>query len=268
VKVVCGYFGVSRSGYYKATASVQERAVQEGALVEQVCRWRSLHPYMGVRKLRHVLALEGAVIGRDRFFDLLRREGLLVGRKRRYARTTDSGHGFRVYPNRLKELELKRPGQVWVSDITYVRTQSGFRYLSLITDAYSRKIVGWSLWKDLTIEGSLKALKMALKEAGKSQDTIHHSDRGVQYCSKAYVKKLLKAGMQISMTQDNHCYENAQAERVNGILKQEYGLYHTFKGTRQCRAAVEQAIWLYNHQRPHWALGFNTPQQVHQSKAA
>lgn len=159
-------------------------------------------------------------MGRDKFFTLLGKHGLLLKRRRRYARTTDSVHPFRVYKNLLKDKQLTRFNECWVADITYLRTRKGFVYLFLLTDAYSRKIVGWSLGDNLGIEGGLIAMKMALKQRDKRLPLIHHSDRGIQYCSKAYVKLLRKNKVCISMTEDNHCYENALAERVNGILKQ------------------------------------------------
>lgn len=207
-------------------------------------------------------------IGRDKFFALLGRHGLLLKRRRRYVRTTDSGHPFRVYRNLLKKTKLSRCNECWVADITYLRTRKGFVYLFLLTDAYSRKIVGWSLHDSLGIEGGLAAMKMALKQRDKQLPLIHHSDRGIQYCSKGYVTLLRKNKVSISMTEENHCYENALAERVNGILKQEFLLDATFNSKQTCLKSVKEAIQLYNEKRPHWSLNLKTPAEVHKKKAA
>jgi transposase InsO family protein len=162
---------------------------------------------------------------------------------------------------------MERPNQVWVSDITYIRTGDKFAYLSLITDRYSRKIVGWHLSDNLGMEGCLEALKKALSTCRDTSGIIHHSDRGIQYCSHPYTKLLTQKGMQISMTEENHCYENGLAERVNGILKDEYMLESRFKDINQARRTCAQAIMLYNTRRPHWALKLRTPEEVHGAAA-
>lgn len=228
---------------------------------------RRYQPRIGGKKL---YALLSAVLhkidpglGRDKFFDILRRRKLLVNRKKKYARTTDSYHYFRVYKNALKGKELTGPNQAWVSDITYLRKPKGFVYLFLTTDAYSRKIVGWSLSNSLSMEGAKAALKMALKQCPVTRDVIHHSDRGIQYCCKDYVKLLRKNKMIISMTEENHCYENAIAERVNGILKDEFLLDAVFTSDTVALKAVREAINTYNNLRPHWSLKLQTPQQMH-----
>lgn len=207
-------------------------------------------------------------IGRDKFFDILRKHELLVKRKRNYARTTNSYHRFRVYKNLLKHKKPSRYNECWVVDITYLRTDKGFVYLFLLTDAFSRKIVGWCVSNSLSIEGGLIALKMALRQRDKAFPLIHHSDRGIQYCSNDYVALLQKNGVDISMTEENHCYENAMAERVNGILKDEFLLDATFKDIKMCTQSVRQAIHLYNEQRPHWSLNLKTPSEVHKTVAA
>lgn len=171
-------------------------------------------------------------------------------RRRKYISTTNSYHRFRVYKNLLKGKELHMAHQGWVSDITYIRTGQEFVYLFLITDAYSRKIVGWHLSDSLKIAGAVQALKMATRQCPATKDVIHHSDRGIQYCSKEYVGLLKKRNIRISMTEENHCYENAIAERVNGILKQEYGLDETFSSEQNAARAVREAIWSYNMDRP------------------
>jgi len=228
---------------------------------------RRRHPRMGGKKLyqwiRPDIDQAGVRMGRDKFFELLGRHSLLVKRKRKYVSTTDSYHHFRVYRNLLRHQPLTRGNQAWVSDITYIRTVEDFAYLFLITDAYSRKIVGWHLSDSLKVSGAVAALKMAIKQCPVTREVIHHSDRGIQYCCKDYVALLNKAEMKISMTEENHCYENATAERINGILKQEYGLEATFATQQQAAKAVREAVWLYNTERPHWSLNMATPEHVH-----
>lgn len=204
-------------------------------------------------------------IGRDKFFDILRKKKLLVKRRKKYVYTTDSFHRFRVYKNGLKNKLLTGANQASVSDITYLRVKGGFMYLFLITDAYSRKITGWSLSDSLAIEGAVNALKMAIKQSGQRKGIIHHSDRGIQYCSNEYVSLLKKFNMTISMTEENHCYENATAERVNGILKEEFMLDSEFADKAIALRAVREAIEIYNTMRPHWSLKLFTPEQVHQA---
>jgi len=234
-------------------------------LVQQV---RRKHNKMGGKKLYHLLQADIHRIedsmGRDKFFDLLRQWKLLVHRSRKYALTTESFHRFRVYKNKLEDFVPQGPHQAWVCDITYVRILKGFVYLFLITDAYSRKIIGWQLSDSLGLKGALQALAMALNQCPCPDGLIHHSDRGFQYCSPEYVSKLKAKGIQISMAELGNCYQNAMAERVNGILKDEYGLDQTFADQKQARQATEQGIKAYNEQRPHWALDLQTPAQVHQ----
>ena len=223
---------------------------------------------MGGRKLlvkiEKELRKQGVTIGRDRFFRFLKEEGLLVKRRRRKPYTTDSRHGLPTYPNKFKQRSFTAPNQAWVSDITYIRTQDGFAYLSLITDAYSRKIVGYNISNNMKAKGPMQALRMAFRQLPSgAPGPIHHSDRGSQYCSKDYIKLLESRGCKISMTEDNHCYENAMAERVNGILKYEYGLKETFLNKKYARIACRQAIRLYTTDRPHMALNMATPQEVH-----
>ena len=170
----------------------------------------------------------GKDIGRDKFFDILRKHELLVKRRKKYVKTTDSYHRFHKYKNKLKEKLLTGPHQAYVNDITYLRTEQGFMYLFLQTDAYSRMITGWDLSESLSIDGAIKTLQMTLRQCGNSEGIIHHSDRGIQYCCKEYVEILKQNKMEISMTEENHCYENAMAERVNGILKEEFLLSEKF----------------------------------------
>jgi len=228
---------------------------------------RKKHPKMGGRKLYYKLQdifdSDGIRIGRDRFFDVLRQHKLLIKRRRNFARTTNSNHRFRIYNNLIKEEEIIRPNQVWVSDLTYINTYEGFLYLSLVMDAHSRKIIGHEVSDTLETTGCLKSLNMALRQLPSKHQTIHHSDRGIQYCSYAYIETLRNNNLRISMTEENHCYENAQAERINGILKSEYGLGNKFLNKTLATLACKQAIKLYNTDRPHLALNMRTPEMAH-----
>jgi len=215
------------------------------------------------RLLKEDLKQCGKGIGRDKFFDILRKRKLLVHRKKKYVKTTDSYHRFHKYKNKLKGKLLKGPNQAYVSDITYLRTRERFVYLFLQTDAYSRMITGWSVSDSLSIEGAVKALKMTMRQCPQTAGVIHHSDRGIQYCCKEYVKLLKGKNMEISMTEENHCYENAVAERVNGILKEEFLLGEEFADKQSVNRAVREAIKSYNERRPHWSLGLCTPLQIH-----
>tara|TARA_B110001454_G_scaffold178538_1_gene171405 strand:- start:47 stop:625 length:579 start_codon:yes stop_codon:yes gene_type:complete len=187
---------------------------------------------------------------------------MLVKRKRASFKTTNSYHHFHKHNNLIKDLKITAPNQVWVSDITYIRTINGFCYLALITDLYSRKIVGYDISDSLELTGCLRALKSAFRKAKPKENLIHHSDRGIQYCSKQYVNELAKRNMKISMTEENHCYENAVAERVNGILKDEFYLDQCFSNTRTAKVATKNAIEIYNNKRLHLSLGLKTPNMV------
>lgn len=272
VQGLCRAAGYSRQAYYRGRHARRRREVDEAAVVEEVKAQRKLHPRIGTRKLCVLVAPalreQGIALGRDGLFALLKRRGLLIKRRRGGARTTDSRHVFRVWPNLVRDVEVTHSDQAWMSDITYVRTEEGFVYLSLVTDAYSRKIVGHRAHDTLEAEGSLLALEQALAGLSPGRCPIHHSDRGYQYCSRAYVGLLEARGCPVSMTEVNHCYENALAERVNGILKQEYALGETFKTKAQARAAIAQAVALYNERRPHTALGYRTPSSVYASGRA
>lgn len=232
-------------------------------LTEEVIRSRNRCGNIGGRKLYHILR-PSIPMGRDRFFSWLRENGLLVLRKRRFVRTTDSNHGFGYAHNLLKGQCIAVPDQVWVSDITYLRTAEGFCYLALTMDLFSRKILGFDVNDTLEMIGAQRALKMAQREAIRTRGTIHHSDRGSQYASPRYIRMLKEKGMLSSMTRRGDCYENAAAERLNGILKQEYGLGHTFESKELALKAVRQAVISYNNYRPHWALDLKTPNQVYQ----
>lgn len=263
----CHFFKVSRQAYYKhrrVRANEQASEQRIKAMVDEV---RRSNQRMGGRKLYKLLGDRIVKIhpsmGRDKFFNFLGRHQLLIRRRRKYARTTQSFHRFRVYENKLKSLPLRRAHQAWVCDITYLRRSDGFVYLFLITDAYSRKIVGWQLSESLATEAAIRALKEAIKQCRDTRGLIHHSDRGFQYCSTQYVKLLEQNGIEISMAEAGNCYENAIAERVNGILKDEYGLDQTFADKREALQATRQAIYSYNNERPHWSLELEIPAKVH-----
>jgi putative transposase len=264
--------GMSRQNYYSARRLRQRRHIDEELILELVKQERRLQPRLGGRKLMHLLSAKleeaGVSIGRDRFFELLAASDLLVIPKPGTPRTTNSRHSLPVFRNLLSGKVLSEPNEAWVSDLTYIRTDEGFLYAALITDAYSRKIVGAHIGDSLEAEGCLCALDQALTELPKGKYPIHHSDRGSQYCCHAYIERLLSCGLEISMTEVMHCYENAQAERVNGILKQEYGLDRRFRTKAQAQKAFEQAVWLYNHRRPHLKLNYRFPADEHEARAA
>ncbi len=235
-------------------------------LVEDIRRYQ---PRIGGKKLYKLLKTDldkwKGHMGRDKFFDILRKRKMLVKRRKKYVTTTDSYHRFHKYKNKLKERLLTGANQAYVSDITYLRTDEGFVYLFLQTDAWSRKITGWQMSDSLAIDGAIQALKMTIKQCKKTRGVIHHSDRGIQYCCKEYVEILKRHEMEISMTEENHCYENAIAERVNGILKDEFLLDAKFANKAAAFKAVKEAIESYNSRRPHWSLNLLTPEQIHKA---
>ncbi|MDX8573770.1 IS3 family transposase, partial [Elizabethkingia sp. HX QKY] len=233
---------------------------------ESVLFIRRQMPRLGVRKLYYLLSLSGKIhVGRDKLFSILREEGLLVSRRRKYTATTNSKHWLRKYPNLTQNISLERPEQLWVADITYIDTLEGNAYLHLLTDAYSKQIMGYELCDTMEASSTLKALKMALgKRKYKASELIHHSDRGLQYCSKLYTDCLKENGINISMTENGDPYENAIAERVNGILKDEFGLYDKFENILQAKELAKQSIQIYNQLRPHLSCSMLTPNQMHQ----
>jgi len=269
VQRVCQKLGMSRQNYYARRQARQRRAVDGELVAGLVRRERQRQPRLGVRKLHHKLqgelAAAGVKLGRDRMFEELAQRDLLVPPlPAQNPHTTQSRHNLPVFKNLVAEVIVEVPNEVWVSDLSYLRTREGFLYLSLITDKYSRQVVGWHVAESLEALGCVRALEMALAGLPEGARPIHHSDRGSQYCCHEYVQRLERRGLPVSMTESNHCAENALAERMNGILKQEYGLGQEFATKDQGRAAVRQAVWLYNTQRPHTALGYRTPAEVHQ----
>jgi len=216
-----------------------------------------------VKSLDDEFTIANLKVGRDTLFNVLRKHQMLTLRKKYSSRTTNSYHRFYKYNNIIKDLEVTKPNQVWVSDITYIRTIKGFCYLALITDMHSRKIVGYDLSDSLELNGCVRALKKALYQAKDIKQLVHHSDRGIQYCSNQYTQILKRNSIGISMTEENHCYENAMAERVNGILKDEFYLDQTFTDVAHAKRATKNAINLYNEIRLHLSLDYKTPNMVY-----
>lgn len=260
-------FGLKRDAYYKYKSRADKRLKIEQQIIQIVQKRRRSLPREGVRKLKISLNQEfknaNIKVGRDTLFNILRKHNMLIHRKKYSSRTTNSLHRFYKYKNIIKDVEVTTPNQVWVSDITYIRTIKGFCYLALITDMYSRKIVGYDISNSLELKGCERALNKALYQAKDIKGLIHHSDRGIQYCSNVYTQILKRNNIAISMTEENHCYENAIAERVNGILKDEFYLDQTFDSLKHAKKATKNAINLYNQIRLHLSLEYKTPNMVY-----
>jgi len=271
IKNVCDCFNLKRDAYYKYNRRVKQRKSFEQELLHIVKKRRKSLPREGVRKLMKSLnndfEIQQLKVGRDTLFKVLREHKMLTLRKKYSARTTNSYHRFYKYNNIIKDIEVTRPNQVWVSDITYIRTIKGFCYLALITDMHSRKIVGYDLSDSLELNGCVRALNKAVYQAKSINGLIHHSDRGIQYCSNIYTQILKRKKIDISMTEENHCYENALAERVNGILKDEFYLDQTFMNVAHAKRATKNAINLYNEIRLHLSLDYKTPNMVYKLSA-
>jgi transposase InsO family protein len=264
----CELAGMTPQNYYARRTERRRREVEVALVLELVRGQREEQPRLGGRKLYFLIAPElqaaGVKLGRDRFFEELGKAGLLVERKpAEWPKTTQCDPNLPVFRNLIKGRKVSGPNQVWVVDLTYIRSREGFFYLALITDQWSRKIVGYHLGRTLATEVALRALAMALRGLKQGERPIHHSDRGCQYASHAYVAVVRKAGLRMSMTEQNHSAENALAERVNGILKQEYWLDAEFANHREAVEATRHGIEMYNTRRPHTALKFATPEQSH-----
>jgi putative transposase len=266
-------FGKTRQAWYVQQWANEDDALRDTIVIKRVKEIREKMPCLGTRKLQYLLTetlqKHNISIGRNKLFDLLSEYGLLVRRrKRKRVSTTDANHPFRKYPNLIRELQAAGPNQLWVSDITYISLKEGFCYLNLVTDAYSRKIVGYCLHPTLKKEGTLQALRMALDSLPSRPENrlIHHSDRGLQYCCGEYINLLESKGVSISMTEKGDPYENAIAERVNGILKSEFSLDNEFDNCEQANNAVQNAISVYNQLRPHSSCDYLTPEQAHQKE--
>ena len=266
---ICRLFGLTRQAYYNHFWQQQSVSIEEEMVIKEVRSIRKLHPIIGTRKLQVMLQpflLEHQIkLGRDGLFDLMAANKLLVKRIKRRAITTWSSHWLHKYPNLIREYTPERRNELWVSDITYWRTKNGFLYISFITDAYTHKIVGFNVSERLDALSPVKALRMALND-NKVQDgtLIHHSDRGVQYCSGDYVKLLQDNNIEISMTENGDPLENAIAERINGILKEEYLMHYEVGNLSEAEDVLTNSVNCYNQQRPHMSCGWLTPALVHE----
>jgi transposase InsO family protein len=265
----CYLFGIDRQVYYRKIRRKINKQSKAEQVVSMVIEIRKSMPRLGTKKLYYLLSdrLQLMKIGRDKFFDILRANHLLIQPKRSYHITTNSHHRFRKHQNQILDLEINRPEQVWVSDITYIGKREKPCYLSIITDAYSKKIMGHYVADNLNAESSLKALRTAIKQRkNKDLPLIHHSDRGLQYCANDYQSILNKNGILTSMTQNSDPYENAVAERINGILKQEFMIDKYNQDLDVMKRIVKEAINTYNVQRPHYSNYMLTPNQMHLQK--
>ena len=228
---------------------------------------RKVLPRIGTRKVYHLIAetihQRAIRMGRDKLFAVMRENGLLIAPRRRYVQTTNSRHRFKKYPNRAKGMAVCEPDQLWVSDITLIKAEDGYCYLNMVTDAYSRKIVGYAIADNMESESMIGALRMALKQKQPLAIPMHHSDRGTQYCSDLYVNLMKRNNCIISMTENSDPYENALAERMNRTIKEEFGLDQIMKSKELVYKLVEEAIDLYNYYRPHLSLKMKTPDEVH-----
>lgn len=267
----CQLFGYTKQAYYKQCKTHENTKLKERLILDHILQIRRQMPRLGGRKLYYLtqpmLDIHGIKYGRDKLFDLLGREGLLVQKRKRNTKTTNSQHWMRKYPNLIKNVIPTRPEQIWVADITYVSGDNGHNYLHLITDAYSKKIMGYELCSNLEANSTLEALRMAIRQRQyPQQNLIHHSDRGLQYCSKLYTDVLKDNHIQVSMTENGDPYENAVAERVNGILKDEFDLGNLPGEIQEIRKLAAQSIDTYNQMRPHLSCEMLTPVQMHAQK--
>jgi transposase InsO family protein len=268
IKWIYESFGISKQAYYQQIENEIAKDLERDKILDWVIDYRKTLPKTGTRKLYQYLkpkmVQENIKMGRDAINDLLRIRGMLIKKTKRYFITTDSNHFFYKSPNLLTELNIKHSEQVFVSDITYVKTDQGHAYLALVTDAYSRKIMGWSLQDNMKVSMVKEALHMAYKNCiFNHKSIIHHSDRGIQYCCPDYSQYAENKGFTLSTTQQYDPYENAIAERINGILKYEFGLKNKLKSIEIAQKMTKEAVDLYNNLRMHWSLDLKNPQEVH-----
>ena len=270
---LCSWFGITRQAYYQNSWKAIETTIEEELMLQQVKQIRQSHPRLGTRKLYDKLQpfiLDNSIkMGRDALFNLLSTNRLLIRKRKRRIQTTNSYHWLRKYPNLIKNFVPAAPNHLWVSDLTYwkINTQEHL-YISFITDAYSHKIVGYHVAETLEAIESIQALQMALSAFERTESLLqltHHSDRGIQYCSKEYVKLLQDKNIQISMTENGDPLENAIAERVNGIIKEEYLDAYQVNNIKEAKELLDSVIQLYNNDRPHLSISNLTPSQVHHS---
>lgn len=268
---LCEIFDKTKQSYYKRISYVYQEEVKGEILYQQVKKYRRLMPRIGGRKLYHLIKKElpkEMQIGRDKFFDWLRENNLLVKKRKIRVYTTNSHHWLHKHPYLLDNHTLTGINQLWVSDITYINTEQGIMYLFLTTDAWSKKIIGWELSNNMLAKNAIQALKKALRQwKSHNGKLIHHSDRGVQYCSEKYVNILQSNGIDISMTQDSNPLDNSIAERVNGILKNEWIYQTKLETQKQAIRYIRKIINIYNNKRPHMSLGMHTPDYYHQGQA-
>ena len=262
-------FGISRQAYYKRQQKLAQLEEERDVILNLIRPIRKKMYRVGTIKLYEMIKQDmsnnNIKLGRDKLFSFLRQEKMLVKKKKNYTKTTNSFHRFRKHKNLIKGLEVTAPEQVWVSDITYIKTEAGHEYLSLITDYYSKKIVGYHLADNLKTESTIKALEMAIKSRKYPERfLIHHSDRGFQYCSDDYIAILTKNNIRPSMTEEYDPYENAIAERVNGILKDEFDIAEGFINHIQAVKEIKYVIETYNTFRPHFSCEMMTPEQAHE----
>lgn len=265
----CRLFGINRQVYYRAVKSEKNKREVATKVISLVQGVRMRLPELGTRKLYSILQTEfkRLGVGRDRLFSIMKANHMLVKPKKQYHVTTNSFHRFRKHKNLTENLELVRPEQLWVADITYIGTRKSPMYLSLVTDAYSKLIVGFDVSRSLHAIGATSALKSALKHRKYPKETlIHHSDRGLQYCCDAYQAELVKSNVKCSMTEKYDPYQNAVAERINGILKQEFirGIVTSDLGLM--KRLIQQSVFIYNNERPHWSCFMKTPTQMHKQR--
>lgn len=267
-EVLCRLFGKTRHALYDHLWRQQDGTIKEEIILQLVHKIRADLPRLGTRKLLFLLDTElrshHIHIGRDALFDLLGAHKLLIRQRKRKIVTTNSRHWMRKYANLIKNVEIIRPEQVWVSDITYIRMNNQWGYLSMITDAFSRKIMGYCFRNDLSAQGCVEALQMALSNRQYNEEKlIHHSDRGTQYCCKDYIDLLTSTGVSISMTENGDPYENALAERMNGIIKNEFNLHNSHLSFDDTHHLIIRSIDAYNRQRPHGSCDYLTPLKAH-----
>ncbi len=269
---LCGWFGITRQAYYQQNQEDIQSTIEEELIIQEVRNIRVKHPRMGGRKLYHLLLSfmqeHRIKMGRDALFTMLSENHLLIRKRKRTIRTTNSYHRYKKYPNLIRNFVATAPNQLWVSDITYWRINTDKHvYISFITDVYSHKIVGYHVAETLAVVETIQALNMALLALGPTRPVqlTHHSDRGFQYCNPAYVKLLQDYHIEISMTENSDPLENALAERVNGIIKDEYLCAYKVKTIKEAKVLLTSVIELYNNERPHMSIGNLKPNHIHQS---
>ncbi len=268
---ICRLFGITRQAYYQHHWRRESNDLEYGLILQEIEQIRSLHKSMGVRKLYEklddFLRDHNIKIGRDALFELLSRHGLLVRKRKKRISTTMSYHRFHKWPNLIKDFVPDKPNQLYVSDITYWKIRNGYVYISLITDAFSHKIVGYNVAETLEAIECIKSLRMALSalKAESHSSLTHHSDRGIQYCSTEYIKLLIENNINVSMTETGDPRDNAIAERVNGIIKNEYLEHHKISTILEAKSLLDKAVKLYNEDRPHMSIDYQSPDKIHYS---